>query len=315
MNQFIKLDRCIKLTMAVLLSLIFAGCIETTPAIYYQVSENYKTTGINKVGILVIRMGNHFPIATIPLKPETDFSNRTPEYGWHGAISEDSRNIYAENSTRLNESFPFYPKTTEKPIRYLTDHYSFQFYKNFSADISAMLSQTFIEKGYEVVDIMEISKSWKKPIAESTIEEIIEQSKSIVDSIAVFQYLDIGNSTSRVGSVSSERKGFIELNYSMFMFDTQTNIEILHYKKDFYPAAVIALLNDPEIKDNPLFLGKIRKFVKGFGGWNRYFIINELPDEVITQKLMGYIKNGFLHKDENLRDLNWTGLSAVIPVR
>ncbi len=305
--------RRMKFVMAIFFMIFIASCIEMTPVIHFQVSDSYKTLGINKIGILVIRMGNEFPTATIPLKPETDFANRTPDYGWHGAISEKTRNIYIEDEKRLKESFPFYPATTEKPIRYLTDHFSFEFYKNFSADIYEMLNGTFREKGYEVVNIAEIAKNWKKPISESTVAEIIEQSKSAADSIAIFQYMDLGSSTSRVGSISTERKGFIELNYSMYMFDTKTNAEILSYKKDFFAAAVIAMLNDPEIMDNPQYKDKIKKFSKGFAGWKRYFIINELPDDIIVKKLMTYIKSGFFVKHNSLGDMKWTGLSSVIP--
>ena len=299
--------------IVVFISLIMVGCVATTPVSYYQVSENFNSFKIQKVGILVVRMWNYFPSSTIPLNLETDFSNRNPDYGWHGAISDATLNVYVEDDNRLKESFPFYPATTEGPIRYLTDHYQFQFYKNFSADIYKMLEETFGEKGFETIDIAGLSKKWPKPISESTLSEIILQSQDAVDSIAIFQYLDIGDSSSRVGAVSADRQGFIDFNYSLYMFDTKTKMQILSYSKDFTAAAAIALSQDPEIINDPLNQDKIKRYKKSFGGWNTYFIINELPDQIITEKLMSYVKDGFHAQDKNLGDMKWTGLSSVIP--
>lgn len=315
MKSIIIINRCSKICICLILSVFLTGCIATTPVNHLQVAENYNTLGIQKVGVLVVRMGNEFPSATVPIRLETDFSSRNPMYGWHGAVSDKTLNVFIEDDNRLKEAFPFYPATTESPIRYLTDHYSFEFYRNFSKDIYKTLDIVFKEKGYEVVDIAESSIEWIKPVSESTISEILEQARSLVDSLAIFQYVDIGNSTSRVGAISSDRKGFIELNYSLFMFDTESKVEILHFQKDFYPAAVIALLKDPEIKDNPKYKGAVNRFEKSFGGWKTYYIVNELPDEILTKKLMSYIKDGFAASDENLGELHWTGLSSFIPKR
>ncbi len=294
---------------------LFISCAAGPPVKYYEVSETYNASDVKSVGILVVRMGNYFPSSTIPLTPETDFSIRVPKHGWHGAITEESRDVYIEDEKRLKESFPFYPATTEKPIRYLTDHYTFEFYKNFSPDIYQMLQETFTAKGYEVVDMAALSESWEKPVSESTIAEIVENSKGVVDSLAVFQYLDIGSSTSRVGAISGDRKGFVNLDYSLYMFDTETGGEILYYKKDFYAGAILAMLNDPEIMEDPLYKDKIKRYEKGFGGWVTYYFVNELPDEVITKKVMNYIKEGCEIKDKSLGSVKWTGLMSVIPGR
>jgi hypothetical protein len=45
------------------------GCISFTPVSYYHVAESYTTSKINRVGILVVRMGNVFPSQTLPLYP------------------------------------------------------------------------------------------------------------------------------------------------------------------------------------------------------------------------------------------------------
>ncbi len=303
-----------KALAAVLFLCLVPGCA-TTPVIYHEVSESFNASDIQRVGVLVIRMGNYFPSATTPLKPDTVFSYRTPVHGWHGAVSEKTRNVYIEDEVRLKESFPYYPATTEKPIHFLTDHYTFKFYRNFSPDIYQMLHETFAEKGYDVVDIAGLAENWRKPLSESTIAEIMANSKKHVDAMAVFQYLDVGDSTSRVGSVSGDRKGFTNFEYSLYMFDAQTSEELLYYKKDCFVGAVLAMLNDPEITENPQYKDKIKRYEKGFANWVTYYVVNELPDEVVTRKLMSYIKDGFEMNDENFGTVKWTGLSSVIPGR
>ena len=279
------------------------GCVSSNPISYYNVAQNYNAANINKIGILVVRMGNTFPSQTLPLTPETDFSITTPNYGWHGKITEKTRNVYVEDEQRLKESFPDYPATSHGRINFLTDHYSFEFYKNFSPEIYKLLSKIFTSKGYDTMNIADLSQTWDKPVSESSISEILKKSNNTVDAVAIFQYMDIGNSSLRIGSVASKREGFTNLEYSLYMFDTASEEVILNYNKDFPGAAIIALMNDPEITENPSYKNKVRKFNKGFGRWETLYFINELPDNVISNKVMSYIKDGIKIHYEGYGDI------------
>ncbi|MCP3900976.1 MAG: hypothetical protein GY707_14825 [Desulfobacteraceae bacterium] len=258
-------------------------------------------------------MGNTFPSKTLPLTLDTDFSITESGYGWHGKITDKTRNVYVEDDKRLKQSFPDYPTTSKDQINFLTDHYSFEFHKNFSPEIYATLENIFTSKGYDTVNITELSQSWDKPVSESSISEILKNSKESVDSVVIFQYLDIGNTSQRIGSGASERKGLMDLEYSLYMFDTNSEEIIFNYKKDFPAIAFIALLNDPEITENPAYKDKVRRFNKGFSSWQVYYFINELPENVISNKLMNYIKYGITVHHKGFGEMKWTGLTQIIP--
>jgi hypothetical protein len=164
-------------------------------------------------------------------------------------------------------TFPYYPATSKGRINFLTDHYSFEFYKNFSPEIYTMLSNIFISKGYDTMNIAELAQTWDKPVSESFISEILTKSKDSVDAVVIFQYLDIGDSSLRIGSSASERKGFINFEYSLYMFDTRSQEIILDYRKDFPAGVILALMNDPEIIENPDYKNKVRSLEKGYGRW------------------------------------------------
>jgi hypothetical protein len=303
----------VKTSTLFLFALLLCGCISSTRRPFYNVAENYNATNINKVGILVVRMGNIFPSQTLPLTPDTDFSITTPKYGWHGKMSEKTQNVYVEDEQRLKKSFPHYPATSDGRINFLTDHYTFEFYKNFSPEIYIMLADIFKAKGYEVVNIAGVSETWDKPVSESAVFEIIDRSKESVDALVIFQYLDIGTSSLRIGSSASKREGFLNLEYSLYMFDTLSKEVIFDCRNDFPAAAIHALMNDPVIAENPMYKDKVRKFNKGFGRWNTLYFVNELPEEVNSERIMHYIKNGIEITTKSYGAMKWTGLTEIIP--
>ena len=55
--------RYMKTAMAIFFSIFITSCIATTPIIYYQVSDNYNTLEIKKVGILVASFAGTVPHA------------------------------------------------------------------------------------------------------------------------------------------------------------------------------------------------------------------------------------------------------------
>ena len=292
---------------------IICGCISSNQAPFYNVSQNFNAERINKVGILVVRMGNIFPSQTLPLTPETDFSITTPNYGWHGAISKKTCNVYVENEQRLKKSFPYYPATSKGQINFLTDHYTFEFYKNFSPEIYTLLSNLFKAKGYDTINIADFSKNWDKPVSESSIAEILDKSKEAVDAVVIFQYLDIGNSSLRIGSAASKRIGFLNLEYSLYMLDTISQEILFDYQKNFPAATIHALMNDPEITRNQDYTDKVKSFKKGFGRWETLYFVNELPEDVNSERLIEYIENGITIHTKDFGTMKWTGLSEVIP--
>ncbi|MCK5543059.1 MAG: hypothetical protein KAI40_10235 [Desulfobacterales bacterium] len=303
----------IKNLLCICLIFFTYGCISSNPVSYYNVAQNYTAAKINKVGILVVRMGNAFPYQTLPLTPDTDFSITTPQYGWHGKISEKTVNVYVEDEKRLKESFPYYPATSKGRLNFLTDHYTFEFYKNFSPQIYTLLSNIYTSKGYDTINIAELSQSWDKPVSESSISEILKKSKPTVDAVAIFQYMDIGNNSLRIGSAASKREGLFNFEYSLYMFDTISEEVILNYSKDFPAGVIIALLNDPEITENPDYKDKVKKFSKGYGRWETLYFVNKLPENINSDSLMNYIENGIEIHYKGYGDMKWTGLMEVIP--
>ncbi len=268
---------------------------------------------VSKVGLWVIRMGNIHPMKTQSLTPKTDFSITTPRHGWHGRVNKKSQNVYAESEDRLKQSFPHYPATKEGKIRYLTDHYSFEFFRSFSPEILSMLTNLFAAKGYETVNIAELSREWEKPISESTLAEVLSHLKMTIDALVVFQYIDVGNSSLRIGSLASKRVGLFDLIYSVQVFDTKTQTELFVFEKEY--AVFHLLLNDPVIAKNEEFSGKIRIFDKGVGRWNTLHMVNELSDDVIVERLAEYIQNGIVVHSEKHGKMEWKGLTHFIPVK
>ncbi len=97
------------------------------------------------------------------------------------------------------------------------------------------------------------------------------------------------------------------------MFDTLSKEVVFDCRNNFPAAAIHALMNDSVITDNQAYKDKVKRFTKGYGRWETLYFVNELPENVNSERLMDYIKNGIEVNVENFGRMKWTGLTELIP--
>jgi len=239
-----------------ILSLLIFMLSCAPPQKYLDVSANFNKANYKKIGLMVLRVGAQDPSGVSLAIPtlETDYSNRSPQSaktGFDGSISKLPVPVYIEDEERLKESFPYYPKTTESPTRGLGTRYAVEFYDNLTPQLYSTVEKVLKHKGYTVVDLQKASNSWRKPIPESSVGEIIGQASSLVDAILLVQYMDIGNTSSKEGSYSLSRTGLSDIEYNVSLFDCGTRERVISFRKDYFPAFLVALKNDPAIMADP----------------------------------------------------------------
>ncbi len=105
----------------------------------------------------------------------------------------------------------------------------------------------------------------------------------------------------------------MNLDYSLYIFDARSEEVVFDYRKDFPGISFIAFMNDLELKENPAYKDKVRNFEKGFGRWETLYFVNELPENVISNKLMNYIKYGITVHHKGWGEMKWAGLAEIIP--
>jgi len=300
-----------------------------TPPKHLDVSPSFNKTRYKKIGILVVRVGCQDPYGmsmAIPT-PKTDYSNRSPKPGvpgLDGGIGELPIPVYIEEENRLKESFPYYPRTSNEPVRTRFGSYVTEFHANLTPQFYAMVENVLKRKGYGTADIKKASVTWKKPISESRVEEIIDNSLSVADALLLIQYMDIGKTSSSesIGlSYKVQRRGYMDIEYNVAIFDCRTKERVLSFYKDHFPAFVVAMQNDPDIISDPVKQSKIASDVQSSAdniGFTKQSaetrtISVAFTEEELIDFLLKYIEKGIVYNLKGLGRIKWTGLDEFLP--
>jgi hypothetical protein len=312
---------------ALIFLFLASGC--STPPKYFDVSPNYSKTRLKTMGILVVRVGGQhtFNMSMALPTPKTDCANRVPKTAspaFDGGFGPPPIPVYIEEENRLRESFPFYPKTSNEPHRTLMGSYTTEFYANLTPRFYAMVENILKRKGYATVDIKNASKTWAKPISESRVEEIIDNALPAADALLVLQYMDIGKSYSvEYAGINNrlERRGYMDIEYNVAIFDCKTKERVLSFCKDHFAALVVAMENDPDIMSDPLKRGKIRSDTQSSSdniGFTKHSaesrsISVAFTDEELIDFLVKYIEKGIVYDLKGWGRVKWTGLDELLP--
>ena len=293
--------------IALIIALVFSlmGCATT-----HKTSSHIDKTRYKRVGVLVTRMGNEVYSGVSPIILQTNYTNRRSVTQPYLALSEKFVDVYIEEEGRLKESIPNYPKYKSSAGENIGPLYkaSQYYFKNITPQLFAHVSQLLTEKGYEVVNLRQVSKDWNKPISEMTVDEIIEKSRGVVDAIFIFHYMDVGDSFQSLNAVSTsyvQTKGFGFLSYTVAMFDVATKERILSFRPAWPYRISAVLVNDPEILADPA----LKQKVSNVGGLEK----TTFSDEEIVERVAKYICYGVKWKSSDGNQQEWKGLNVIVP--
>jgi hypothetical protein len=300
-----------------------------TPPKHLDVSPNFNKTRYKTIGVLVVRVGCQDPFGVSMAMPglETDYSNRSPKpatLGLDGGIGELPVPVYIEEENRLKESFPSYPRTSKEPFRTRIGSYVTEFHANLTPQFYAMVENVLKRKGYGTVDIRKASETWKKPLSESRVKEIIDNSLSVADALLLIQYMDIGKTSSSesIGlSYKVERHGYMDMEYNVAIFDCRTKERVLSFYKDHFAAFGVAVENDPDILSDPAKLNRIKSDARSSTdniGFTKHTveirsILLDFTEEEMVGFLLKYIEKGIVYDLKGLGRVKWTGLDELLP--
>jgi len=190
-----------------------------------------------------------------------------------------------EDDSRLRDTFPDYPRIRNGyPV-------GVTFYKNITPQIYNVVEACLVDKGYKVTDVLGMSRSWRKPVSEMTIGEIISQLREHVDSLFVLHYLD----TAMDGKFSG-------LTYNFSMFDVSSNDRILYFNRGWaYPFILEAISKDPSVPPGKITRTKASETGREesqYGGKARittstYSYQHAMPEEEIVNYALKYMRHGF----------------------
>lgn len=304
--------------LAILIFLVLITSCGTLPPKHLDVSPSFNKTRYKTMGILVVRVGSQSPFGmsmAIPT-PKTDYSNRSPKpasLGLDGLIGELPIPVYIEEENRLKESFPYYPRTSNKPFRNFVGSYVTEFHANLTPRFYAMVENVLKRKGYGTVDIKKAAKTWKKPLSESRVEEIIDNSLSVADALLLIQYMDIGKTSSSEDLGRYKSRGYMDIEYNVAIFDCRTKERVLSFYKDHFAAFLVALQNDPDIMSDPVKRSKITSDGQSSGGTKTHSISVAFTEEELIDFLLKYIEKGIAYNLKVWGRVKWTGLDELMP--
>jgi hypothetical protein len=236
-----------------------------------------------RVAILIVRVGNvqaFSPMSSISIK-KTDYSLRKPGLG---------KDVFIETDKRLMEVIPDYPKFPG-----YNSNYKVEFFKNISSEITGIVKKTYLDKGYDVVDLKKMSESWDKPYSEMSLGEIITTLKPNVDFLFILHYMDIGNSSviSPVYEIKASNSRFTSLLYTCTMLDIQKEKKIFSYTPITGLAVIPSLVYNPDIMISEDLRPRIKVQCTKRGSNNYSFVTHDFSDEELISILLGIIINGF----------------------
>lgn len=285
-----------------------------------EISKNYNKPAHRRVALLVARMGNRTYSGVSVVSYATNYAARIPKAQSAGSFSEDYIDVYIDDEARLKESLPQYPRYESAALSNIGSarKESMEYFANITPQVYDAVAGLLKEKGYEVSDVRELSKGWEKPFSEMTVGEIAARLKGTVDALAVFHYMDIGNSYLYAVTIEKKDVGFSGLAYTMSMFDVATGERLLFFRPLFATSIGVTMAADPEITTNPAYKGKYRLDTAVDTGWVRSTQQSSFSHSFSTDEIVGfvmrYLTRGFkAFSKETNQPIEWQGLAQVIP--
>lgn len=252
----------------------------------YGINKDFDKTKYKRIGLLVFRVGNYSSGVIAPILPETDYSNKVPkrELSAGSLYMKEHKDVMMEDDAHLREAFPDYPRI-RNPFGIET------FYKNITPQVYKVLEACLIDKGYKVTDVTDISRSWRKPVSEMTIKEIVSQVRDHVDALFVCHYMDIATQ----GTLSA-------LMYNFSMFDVSSNESVLYFNSYLSPSMLDLISEDPSVPPEKITKRKVSERSREEAEstlWKirvrseTYLIQAAMSEEEIVQYALKYMRFGF----------------------
>ena len=288
----------------------------------YEISPELVAGKYQRVGILVMRMGNYYPETPAPVTIQTDYAVRTPKAQSTMGLSVDKVDVCIEDESRIPEVFPDYPIFKSR----MAPTVQAKFFGNISSQIYAGASNVLLKKGYQVVDVKELSQAWTRPIMKMTIADILAALSQDADALLVVHYTDIADYYYNAVNVVLDSKGFSYLDYTVSMFDTAAKKRVLYYDPMGSVLITKAMINDPDIAPDSGVLQKIiiNENSIPLGFFNRYdrskmvsidkFSVRyELEDAQVIGYALKYFAKGISYETPSGYKINWKGLDQMVP--
>jgi hypothetical protein len=281
----------------------------------YEVSDNFSKQHIQRVGLLVTRVGNLTAGSPAPITLQTDYSRRTPKPQSTFGISPDSVDVYIEDDDRIAESIPTYPKYGSAPLQNIgaIRKETIEYFRNITPELYAGISKVFREKGYQVINVRELSKSWDKPLSEMTIEQILDHTAPSVDALAVFHYMDTANSDFYAITVKAKTNGLAWIDFTLAVFDSKTKEKLLFFSPSTCNVQT-AIAHDQNILSDPKYKDRIS--VEEHEGYNKQYSLalsHRLTEAELVDIAVKYICHGVSWKTDDGTKLEFRGLDTAIP--
>jgi hypothetical protein len=274
-----------------------------------------------RVALLVSRMGGYLP-SEISL--ETNYAEPLIEN--IKKLNLRLEGFYIEDNSclsRLKEVYPLMSQIKRGGLLAFLDETFY--YRNITPEITNYLSKWLSEKGYQVIDVNEISRHWDKRLYEMSIKDIASNFKDYADLLLVFHYTDHGNRNYNDQRTKLMTKGLSIIAYNFAGFDLTSKERVLMFAPQTMLSVYHVMLSDPEIKSDPALKEKIKivnspkadfQFERGLWERSRTSVVisgtqatsfDGFTEEEIIRYAIRYIINGFsLHSFKNV------GLDQVI---
>jgi|LGVF01.1.fsa_nt_gb hypothetical protein len=305
-NNIIHFQNLLSIFIAFLLiSSCLVGCSSLS---HYKISPDFEKSKYKRIGLLVCRIGNKHEGVLAPITIETDYSNRICKRELSAGMlyMKDHKDIYIDDNERLLEGFPNYPvfRCNVAPD---SSKQCIKFYKNITPHIYKTLEEVLNDKGYKVIDIKEITKTWNPPFSEMNIQKIINNIGNNIDALLVFHYFDVENNGM-----------FSDLWYTLSMFDVLSKKSVIDFQSFYFGGIVSALYSDQEMPYGKIEVHDTKqsteKSMSVGGGWElvttttKTKLLIHLSEEEIIEYVMKYLRYGFKsHSDSD------KGLEVIIP--
>lgn len=305
--------RSLLIALSGFLMFAFSGCATFRT---YEVSDNFNKQQIQRVGLLVTRMGNVTVGSPAQITLETDYSLRTPKPQSTWGVTTNSVDVYIEDDDRISESIPTYPKYGSAPLQNIGPirKESEEYFRNITPELYAGISEVFMEKGYQVIDVRNLSKSWEKPLSEMTIKQILDHAAQDVDALAVIHYRDYANSYLYAITVNIKSEGLSWIDFTLSIFDSDTKEELLFFSPSTCNVQT-AIAHDQNILSDPKYKDRIS--VSEYESYNKeessMTISHQLTDEELIEIAVKYICHGVSWETSDGTKLEFQGLDTAIP--
>ena len=187
-------------------------------------------TAHKNIGILVVRVGNTFPVAPLHhVELDTNFDDRQPSA---------YKNVLIETDERLTEIFTNYPNYPDsRPGRQVN------YYDNISRELEKEIYDFFSLRGYGTTAVHGILDGAEPHYSNLTVRQIVAMLQGTVDALLVLEYMDRADLDATVDNERTVVEGFAGAMYTYTMFDVDSGDVLFSYAPFsgfFLPAAIIS---------------------------------------------------------------------------